>query len=626
MNDSLPGVAVVVPCYNLGRTVEEAVDSVLAQTRPASEIIVIDDGSTDVATRQVLARLNRPRTRVLTIEHAGVAVARNRGVDACRAPYIVFLDADDVLARDYIEQTAARLDQDERLSFVSCAVQAFEGATYVWKPPACTAVETLTHGSVHISSLFRRTLWEAVGGFDPALPAYEDLDFWLRAIRLGFRGEILVQPLLFYRVRPDSRYRLGIEPETYQAAMAAIIDKHRDFVQAGGLEVLLSKEKFLVELIEYQRGLTRQRDELALELSGIEVEIEKTRNEFEQLRPDRDAIAPVGVRATGGQSRGGVILAYHRVASLSPDTHGLCIPAERFREHVRYLAEHCTPMALEDLVQAARADALPERAVAVTLDDGYLDALTTAAPILSEHGVPATFFVNSERLDEEHEAWHDVVEQVLISDAPLPPVLEMRLAGQEFRLAATTREERLRALMTLHGAILTMPAEGRSEALQRLVEWAGVPFKPRPDHRVMLGAEIRALSQIPGCTIGSHSAHHLLLPVQPPEVQRSELLDSKRHSRSADRAARAVVLLSVRRAQRGPGRGCPPDPLRAGGHCRTTPGHELNKHDAPPALRDQGLPRGGTRGGHQAGAQRLRWAGRTLNLGSDRLLTRIASP
>jgi len=223
-----------------------------------------------------------------------------------------------------------------------------------------------------------------------------------------------------------------------------------------------------------------------------------------------------------------VILAYHRVASLSPDTHGLCIPAERFREHVRYLAEHCTPMALEDLVQAARADALPERAVAVTLDDGYLDALTTAAPILSEHGVPATFFVNSERLDEEHEAWHDVVERMLISDATWPTVLEMRLAGRELCLVVTTPEERLRALMTLHGTVLPLCAADRSEALQRLVDWAGVATKPRPDHRVMLGTEIRALSRMPGCTIGSHSAHHLLLPAQPPDVQGSELLDCKR--------------------------------------------------------------------------------------------------
>jgi peptidoglycan/xylan/chitin deacetylase (PgdA/CDA1 family)/glycosyltransferase involved in cell wall biosynthesis len=512
-------VAVVVPCYNLGRTVEEAVDSVLAQTRPAAEIVVVDDGSTEIETRQTLARLERPRTRVLTIAHSGVAVARNRGADACRSPYLVFLDADDVLAGGYIEQTAARLDADEGLSFVSCAVQAFEGAAYVWKPRACTALETLTHGSVHVSSLLRRTLWDAVGGFDPALPAYEDLDFWLRAIRLGFRGEILDQPLLYYRVRPDSRYRLGIEPETYRAAMAAVIDKHRDFIQTSGVEVLKSKEAFLIEVIEYQHGLIRQRDVLASDLAGIQIEIDAARRALTEVRPDS---------ARRHRPRSGLILAYHRVASLSPDTHGLCMPAGRFREHVRYLAECCTPMALEDLLLAAQAGALPARAVAVTLDDGYLDALTAAAPILSERSVPATFFVNSERLDEEHEAWHDIVERVLLTDGPLPPVLEMRLADREIRLEVTTPGEKQRALMTLHGALLPMSVAGRSEALARLVAWSGRPADPRPDRRLLLGAEIRQLSRIPGCAIGSHSAHHLLLPGQPPDVQRAELLDCKR--------------------------------------------------------------------------------------------------
>jgi peptidoglycan/xylan/chitin deacetylase (PgdA/CDA1 family)/GT2 family glycosyltransferase len=510
-------VAVVVPCYNLGRTVEEAVASVLAQTRPASEIVVVDDGSTDAATRQALARLQKPRCRVLTIEHAGVAVARNRGADATRAPYIVFLDADDVFARDYIEQTAARLDADEGLAFVSCAVQAFEGASYTWKPKDCTALTTLTHGSVHVSSLFRRTLWDAVGGFDPALPAYEDMDFWLRAIRLGFRGEILDQPLLFYRVRPDSRYRFGIEPEAYQAAMAAIIEKHLDFIKSVGTDVLLSKERFLVEVLDYQRGLQQQREACVRELAAIQTEIDTARRALKEYRDE----------AASAQA-GGLILAYHRVASLSPDTHQLCIPADRFREHVRYLAEHCTPMPLEELVLAARAGTLPERAVAVTLDDGYFDALTTAAPILAEYGVPATFFINSERLDEEHEAWHDVAERVLMSGARLPPVMEMSLAGEEIRLEVTTPDERLRALMTLHGALLPMSDEERAEALERLAAWSGLELIPRQDHRVLLGAEVRTLSGLPGCSIGSHSARHLLLPGHPAEVQQAELLECRR--------------------------------------------------------------------------------------------------
>ena len=153
---SLPEIAVVIPCYDLGDTVEAAVDSVLAQTRAAAEIVVVDDGSTDVWTRQVLTRLERPRTRVVRIPHGGVAVARNHGVGLTRAPYLVLLDADDVLGERYLAPLAGRLDTDPGVAFVSCAVQAFEGGRYRWTPPATTVLETLTHGSVHVSSMFRR--------------------------------------------------------------------------------------------------------------------------------------------------------------------------------------------------------------------------------------------------------------------------------------------------------------------------------------------------------------------------------------------------------------------------------------------------------------------------------------
>jgi len=117
---------------------------------------------------------------------------------------------------------------------------------------------------------------------------------------------------------------------------------------------------------------------------------------------------------------------------------------------------------------------------------------------------------------------------VLLSDARLPSILEMRGRGESLRVEVTTPGQRLQALITLHGALLPMSAEERDDVLERLVAWSGLELIPRQDHRMMLGAEVRALSRIPGCAIGSHSARHLLLPAQPPDVQRAELLDCKR--------------------------------------------------------------------------------------------------
>jgi MoaA/NifB/PqqE/SkfB family radical SAM enzyme/peptidoglycan/xylan/chitin deacetylase (PgdA/CDA1 family)/glycosyltransferase involved in cell wall biosynthesis len=697
----LPGIAVVIPCYNLGPTVEEAIDSVLRQSRRASEIVVVDDGSTDIFTRQVLAGLDRPGTRVVTIPHAGVAAARNRGVAMTESPYILLLDADDVMGERCLERMGERLDKDVTLGFVSCALQAFEGATYTWKPPSVEVVGTLTRGSVHISSLFRRTLWDAVGGFDEELPAYEDLDFWLHALRGGFRGDILDEPLIRYRVRPDSRYRKGIESDTYRRAMARILERHRPVLDDNGIGVLAEKESFLLDLFAYHDQLLERQRSLRQRLNQLDEQIAAARHVWSErmggnstagrevaddrvLAPWRDSglksrieqfvkdhqwlirghvslvvdeawaadglqvprwdegsartsfnkhllgdaigleaaskdavlllllspiqsieeaieriaalVKPGGAllvvtsvrrrqrvaeEAVGcdhadawaraslarafpieafdvtvggdlvtatvriGESAHvprrrrrrspssnappstGAILAYHRIAALRPDTHRLCVSPAHFRQQMRCIREHYTVMSLTDLFLASRVDALPPRAVAVTFDDGYIDALTTAAPILEEERVPATFFLNTERLSEEHEGWHDRIEHILLSDTTLPPALELVVGDRALQLDVRTSAERRHAQMVLHGAFLSATAIERERMLAELVKWSGALLPTRPERRLLVCDEVVKLSRVPGCEIGSHSVHHLLLPLHQPEVQLAELRAAK---------------------------------------------------------------------------------------------------
>src|SRR5204863_9107407 len=147
---------------------------------------------------------------------------------------------------------------------------------------------------------------------------------------------------------------------------------------------------------------------------------------------------------------------YHRIADLTPDAHALCTPPGVFRAHMRTLSEQFAPIALDDLVRLAEDGSIPDNAVAVTFDDGYLDALTTASPILMAFGIPATFFVNSDRLDEPHERWWDVVERQ-VHDTE---------AASELNRRAWPMDERGRARL-LAGAL------------------AGTVQPPRPSHRVM---------------------------------------------------------------------------------------------------------------------------------------------
>ncbi|HTO11120.1 MAG TPA: glycosyltransferase, partial [Candidatus Binatia bacterium] len=266
-------VAVVVVCHDLGRTLEAAVDSVLAQTRPAAEIVVVDDGSTDVYTRGVVARLARPRTRVVSQPNAGPAAARAHGVGLTSAPYLVLLDADDRLAPTYLERAAARLDADPGLHFVSCAMQAAHRPESVWRPPACTLAEQLGRGALHISTLVRRTVWDAVGGLDPALPVCEDTDFWVAALARGFRGEVLEEPLLIYGRRPGSRSQRGFVADVYAGAMRAIYLKHAPAVAANARSILLARESALLEQRAHRDHLARRRQGLEQELAGLRSQI-----------------------------------------------------------------------------------------------------------------------------------------------------------------------------------------------------------------------------------------------------------------------------------------------------------------------------------------------------------------
>lgn len=102
---------------------------------------------------------------------------------------------------------------------------------------------------------------------------------------------------------------------------------------------------------------------------------------------------------------GGIILGYHRVAEVVDDPFGICVSPAHFAEQMAYLRHHMHPLPLPQMVERALSGTLPPRAVAVTFDDGYADALHTALPILSQHEIPATLFVVSGLLGGE--PWWD---------------------------------------------------------------------------------------------------------------------------------------------------------------------------------------------------------------------------
>ena len=207
----------------------------------------------------------------------------------------------------------------------------------------------------------------------------------------------------------------------------------------------------------------------------------------------------------------------------------MSIAPRAFREQMGHLREHYHPMPLDALVAAIRDGPAPPGSIAVTFDDGYLDNYTEASPVLLEFGVPATFFVTTERLNDDYEFWWDALEGVLLaSGSAVPRELRISLPDGLRTFATGSRDDRMAAHLAIYHALVGSPAGARDEAIDALRRWSGGPALISLASRRMKAAEIVALAAREGHAIGAHSVRHLMLPRQPAEVQREEIEASRR--------------------------------------------------------------------------------------------------
>jgi glycosyltransferase involved in cell wall biosynthesis len=198
-----PEVSVIIPTYNRCAMLFEAIDSVLAQSFQAFELIVIDDGSTD-GTAEQLMRLGET-IRIERIEHRGPAAARNRGVALADAPLIAFLDSDDLWAPTKLERQLAFMRTNP-----GCAISQ---TNEIWirngrrvnpggrhrKRAGDIFIDSLRTCLISMSATMMRTdLFRSLGGFDEIMTAAEDYDLWLR-ILVDHEAGLLDEPLVTRR-------------------------------------------------------------------------------------------------------------------------------------------------------------------------------------------------------------------------------------------------------------------------------------------------------------------------------------------------------------------------------------------------------------------------------------------
>lgn len=204
-------VTVIIPAFNAETTLAQTLDSLLAQTWPGWEAIIVNDGSSDATGAVADAyAANDQRFGVISQPNKGLSGARNTGIANARTEWLLFLDADDWIVPEYLEQMLAQLAAQPELDAVYCGWRRVTpdgrqlDKRHGPQPDDLFATFAYTCAFQPNACIIRRSLAREIDGFDPVFRTCQDWDFWQRAVRLGAQFGQLKASLALYRMRPDS--------------------------------------------------------------------------------------------------------------------------------------------------------------------------------------------------------------------------------------------------------------------------------------------------------------------------------------------------------------------------------------------------------------------------------------
>ncbi|HEY9870488.1 MAG TPA: glycosyltransferase family A protein [Candidatus Obscuribacterales bacterium] len=263
MTGAGPLVSVIIPFFQQDDYLLEAVESSANQTYENLEIVVVDDCSPGRSAGEILSVCRVPRLKVLRHEeNLGPSAARNTAVAHSSGEFILPLDADDKISLEYLATTVAAFQDDPELGAVYTSAQLFGDEDNIWHPQ--TSVSYLLCNGSPNTFLYRRELFDALGGYKPYLRLGENTDFWLRAQLSGWRFLHIDRPLYFYR-----KHRGGITSteSCFGDRARILVREHRELVANRLEEILLEQTQRYCEQIAAYDALREQYMQLHAEVT-----------------------------------------------------------------------------------------------------------------------------------------------------------------------------------------------------------------------------------------------------------------------------------------------------------------------------------------------------------------------
>lgn len=206
MNNS---ISVIITCYNHGAYILNTLRSIEQQIVQPEEVIIIDDGSNDKHTIEILQQVAQRKT--VTVIHSanqGPAAARNIGFSNSKGEFILLIDSDDSIHESFLQKAMQILYKDPSIGVVSSWALCFGDQDYIWYPKGGMLEDFLMYTSCPSCALLRRKSWIDAQGFDETLRVgYEDWDFWIRVTKQGWLVYILPELLYYYLQKPSSRVK-----------------------------------------------------------------------------------------------------------------------------------------------------------------------------------------------------------------------------------------------------------------------------------------------------------------------------------------------------------------------------------------------------------------------------------